>query len=181
MLGMHLRVWLIALCFAAVAICPRASMAQTQVASQGKTVTTGAAGQQILFRDKTGISAGADTTVTVTSASCDAKTGAGNIVIDVAKGAFRYVTGDTAGSHTIKAPLSTVGVRGTVIEGYIDPKTGVEVWVLIEGAFEVCTSPSVCQNVTAPGTYVVVSPNGSISAPDAVPPPVRCTGTGCGN
>jgi hypothetical protein len=143
-----------------------AAQAQTVVATPGQTVSTGANGKQILFRDKTSITAGADSTITVKRAQYDAN-GTANVVIDVSKGAFRYITGDTAGSHTVKTPLSTVGVRGTVIEGFVDVN-GYEVFALMEGAFEVCTTAG-CQQVTSPGTFVVVYPNGQISPPAGIP------------
>jgi hypothetical protein len=142
------------------------AQAQTVVATPGQTVSTGSNGKQILFRDKTSITAGADSTITVKRAQYDAN-GTANVVIDVSKGAFRYITGDTAGSHTVKTPLSTVGVRGTVIEGFVDVN-GYEVFALMEGAFEVCTSTG-CQQVTAPGTFVVVYPDGRISPPAGIP------------
>ena len=126
----------------------------------------GRTAKQILFRDKTSITAGADSTITVKRAQYDAN-GTANVVIDVSKGAFRYITGDTAGSHTVKTPLSTVGVRGTVIEGFVDVN-GYEMFALMEGAFEVCTSTG-CQQVTAPGTFVVVYPDGRISPPAGIP------------
>ena len=118
-----------------------AACAQTVVASTGQTVTTGETSRQILFRDKTSVSAGPNSSVTVTRANYDAQTGSGNVVITVTRGAFRYITGDSAGTHTIKTPLSTVGVRGTVIEGYV-ANTGHEVFVLIEGAFSVTPNHS---------------------------------------
>lgn len=153
---------------AASALASGAANAQTQVAVQGQTVSTAGTGQQILFRDKTSITAGANTTVVVKRANYDAAIGTPNVVIEVTKGAFRYVTGDQTGSHTVKTPLSTVGVRGTVIEGYVDVR-GYEVFVLIEGAFEVCTT-SGCQQVTVPGTFVVVKPDGTISPPAPLTP-----------
>ena len=142
------------------------AQAQTVVATPGQTVSTGSNGKQILFRDKTSITAGANSTITVKRAQYDAN-GTANVVIDVSKGAFRYITGDTAGSHTVKTPLSTVGVRGTVIEGFVDV-SGYEVFALMEGAFEVCTTTG-CQQVTTPGTFVVVYPNGRISPPAGIP------------
>jgi hypothetical protein len=156
---------LVPLSFLAV---PQQSFAQTEIAKPGQTVLTGGSGKQILFRDKTSISAGPNTAVAVKRADYDAGAGTGNVVIEVTKGAFRYVTGDTGGSHTIKTPLSTVGVRGTVIEGYVDVR-GLEVFVLIEGAFEVCTA-TMCQQVTEPGTFVVVSPDGTITPPAPLTP-----------
>src|SRR5262245_57178345 len=92
--------------------------AQTVIAAPGQTVTTGADGKQILFRDKTSITAGANSAITVKRVEYNTG-GTPNVVIDVSKGAFRYITGDAAGSHTVKTPLSTVGVRGTVIEGFV--------------------------------------------------------------
>ncbi len=144
--------------------------AQTQLAVSGQTVTTGAQGRQILFRDKTSLSAGPNSSVTVTRANYDAQTETTNVVISVTKGAFRYVTGDVAGSHTVKTPLSTVGVRGTVIEGFVMPG-GYEVFVLIEGAFQVCTS-RMCQQVTEPGTFVLVANNRTITPPATIPPSI---------
>lgn len=155
---------LVALIFGAlIALSGEQARAETVVASAGQTVTTGTEGKQILFRDKTSVTVGEGSSVTVKRANYDTQTGGGNVVIEVTKGAFRYVTGDHAGSHTVKTPLSTVGVRGTVIEGYVDVN-GYEIFVLVEGAFEVCTAVG-CQQVTTPGTFVVVSPNGAISPP----------------
>jgi len=144
------------------------ALAQTTVATPGQTVTTSQNGKQILFRDKTNVSAGAGTTLTVKRADYDEATGTGNVVIEVAKGAFRYVTGDQAGSHSVKTPLATVGVRGTVIEGYVDIY-GHELFALIEGAFEICTARG-CQQVTQPGTFVVVKPDGTITPPQPITP-----------
>lgn len=143
--------------------------AQTQIAQSGQTITTGDAGKQVLFPDKTSISLGANSKVTVRRVDYDRQSGKANVVIEVAKGAVRYITGNSEGSHTIKTPLSTVGVRGTVIEGYVDGN-GNEVFALFEGAFEVCTATAGCQQVTVPGTFVIVSPAGVVSPPTPIPP-----------
>lgn len=143
--------------------------AQTQVARKGQTVATGAQGTQVLFPDKTSLSAGSNSEVKVRRVDYDRQAGTANVVIEVAKGAVRYVTGNSNGSHTIKTPLSTVGVRGTVIEGYVDT-FGNEIFVLIEGAFEVCTATGGCQQVTTPGTFVIVSPTGAVSPAAPIPP-----------
>ncbi|MFX8657136.1 hypothetical protein ABTM30_19820, partial [Acinetobacter baumannii] len=73
------KFWGAALLAIAVAASAAPAVAQTEVAATGKTVSTGATGQQILFRDKTSISAGANSTVTVTRANYDAATGAANV------------------------------------------------------------------------------------------------------
>jgi hypothetical protein len=160
---------LIALAVALVAgLGPSDALAQTKMAASGDRVRTADTGKQILFRDNTSVKAGTDTSVTVRRANYDTATGKPNIVIEVTKGAFRYVTGDTTGSHTVKTPQATVGVRGTVIEGFVDSR-GFEIFALMEGALEVCT-PLGCRMLNTPGMFVVVSPGGVISEPMAIPP-----------
>ena len=154
--------------FFAVALMPSAALAQTKMAASGDRVKTAGTGKQILFRDNTSVKAGTDTAVTVRRANYDTATGKPNIVVEVTKGAFRYVTGDATGSHTVKAPQATVGVRGTVIEGFVDPR-GYEIFALLEGALDVCTSLG-CRSLNTPGTFVVVSPGGVIGEPMAIPP-----------
>jgi hypothetical protein len=61
-----------------------------------------------------------------------------------------------------------VGVRGTVIEGFVDAR-GFEIYALLEGALDICT-PLGCRALNTPGTFVVVSPGGVIGEPMAIPP-----------
>ena len=133
----------------AVPLVPSPASAQTKIAVEGDTVKTAGKGKQILFRDNTSVKVGTDTSVTVRRANYDTASGKENIVIEVTKGAFRYVTGDATGSHTVKTPQATVGVRGTVIEGFVDSR-GYEVFALVEGAFDVCTRLG-CRSLIRPG------------------------------
>lgn len=166
----HLRSGLLALAmtFATMPLGSSLSLAQTKIAAAGDRVNTAGTGKQILFRDNTSVKAGTDTTVAVRRANYDTESGKEKIVIEVTKGAFRYVTGDAAGSHTVKTPQATVGVRGTVIEGFVDIR-GYEIFALLEGALDVCT-PLGCRSLNTPGTFVVVSPGGVIGEPMAIPP-----------
>ena len=154
--------------FVAVPLAPSPASAQTKIAAEGDKVKTADNGKQILFRDNTSVKVGADTSMTVRRANYDTASGKENIVVEVTKGAFRYVTGDTTGSHTVKTPQATVGVRGTVIEGFVDSR-GYEIFALMEGALDVCT-PLGCRSLNTPGTFVVVSPGGVIGEPMAIPP-----------
>ena len=90
---------------------------------------------------------------------------AGKIVFNTIKGAFRFVSGSAPKSaYRIKTPLATIGVRGTVIDGYLDRAGRLGVFILQKGGMEVCSS-SMCQNVDTPRQYVLVRENGQISTP----------------
>lgn len=59
---------------------------------------------------------------------------------NVAKGAFRLVTGNSKkNSMKVKTPLATIGARGTVFDVYV-AAGGVTRVVLFSGAVEVCSS-----------------------------------------
>ncbi len=162
----HIRNALFALAVLPLVI--SSALAQTKIAATGDQVNTSGQGKQILFRDNTSVKAGTQTSMTVRRANYDQATGKESVVIEVTKGAFRYITGDAAGSHTVKTPQATVGVRGTVIEGFVDSR-GFEVFALLEGALDVCT-PMGCRSLNTPGTFLVVSPGGVISEPMGIPP-----------
>lgn len=64
--------------------------------------------------------------------------------LNVAKGAFRFISGESPkGTFTIKTPLSTIGVRGTVFDVYVGDG-GVTSVVLLQGQVRVCTTNSKC-------------------------------------
>ena len=71
-------------------------------------------------------------------------TGFSTGAINVVKGAFRFVTGSSSkGSFRVKTPLSTVGIRGTIFDVYVEP--GRELFVLFDGAIQVCTNAGICR------------------------------------
>jgi hypothetical protein len=128
----------------------------------GDIVRTGAnASVSLLLKDRTAFTVGADAVVQVTGTS----SGTGGTGFEVSKGGFRLITGEQdPTTYKIKTPQATLGVRGTIIEGYVDVDLGIEVFVLVEGAFQITTSQGTVL-VNQPGTYVIVSANGSISPP----------------
>ncbi|MEZ5870327.1 MAG: FecR domain-containing protein [Nitratireductor sp.] len=65
--------------------------------------------------------------------------------VKVVNGAFRFITGDSPKkAFKVVTPLSTIGVRGTVFDVYVDQGTGVTRVVLLRGALTVCTQGSAC-------------------------------------
>ncbi len=64
---------------------------------------------------------------------------AGAVVLNLSKGAMRFVTGKSAKeAYEIKTPVATIGVRGTIFDAFVSPQGELAV-LLIEGAVEVCT------------------------------------------
>ena len=69
--------------------------------------------------------------------------------IKVAKGAFRFITGNSKkGFMTVETPKSTIGVRGTAFDVYV-ADSGVTRVVLFRGEVEVC-SRSNCITINRP-------------------------------
>ncbi|MEZ5872445.1 MAG: FecR domain-containing protein [Nitratireductor sp.] len=67
-----------------------------------------------------------------------------NATIKVAKGAFRFITGNSPKkAFKVETPLSTIGVRGTVFDVYVD-ESGASSVVLLKGGITVCTTASEC-------------------------------------
>ncbi|MEZ5870326.1 MAG: FecR domain-containing protein [Nitratireductor sp.] len=65
--------------------------------------------------------------------------------LKVVKGAFRFITGNSPkNAFKIETPLSTIGVRGTVFDVYVDDGSGATRVVLLHGAVRVCTLGSAC-------------------------------------
>lgn len=134
---------------------------------QNETIAASAdSSAQLLFRDKTSLTVGPSSQVVIDRFVYNPETGAGQAAVSVARGALRFVTGSQASSHyQVRTPSASVGVRGTVIEMFVS-EMGYEVFLLIEGSFEVCVARE-CRTLTVPGQYVMVLPGGGLSQPAA--------------
>lgn len=90
---------------------------------------------------------------------------AGSIVVDLAKGAFRFVTGIAAKStYIIKTPNASITVRGTVFDVFVFPDKTV--WLLLhEGAVEVTGRKSACRVLDQPGRLIAISNGGRVGRP----------------
>ena len=65
--------------------------------------------------------------------------------INVAKGAFRFISGGSGKEAIkIKTPLSTIGIRGTIVDVYVQPGSGVTHAVLISGRITACANGGPC-------------------------------------
>jgi hypothetical protein len=125
---------------------------------QNERVETAADGKaQLLFADQSALSMAPNSTVVLDQFVYDPKPNVGTVVLDTVAGAFRFVggTADTVAgsSYTVKTPVGTIGIRGTLFEWEI---TGDHLSaVLREGAIDVCLAGQSCVALNEPGTYVV--------------------------
>ena len=132
---------------------------------QNEVVTTGDnSSAQLLFRDQTTLTLGSNARMKLDRFVYNPSTRTGDIAIDIAEGAFRFMSGDAESqSYKIKTLTATTAVRGTIIAGFVSLSTGQVVIILIEGACDVTTPMGTVS--LQPGDYVVINSDGSIAGP----------------
>lgn len=135
--------------------------------SQNETIATGeASAAQLLLRDQSSLTLGANASLRLTRHVYNPATSAGDIAARVTKGGFRFVSGVAApGSYRLESPTATIGIRGSIVEGYVDPITRQEVYVLVQGEMIVCNAAGGCVTVQTPGSYVHIASDGTITGP----------------
>ena len=89
----------------------------------GDVFVSGAQSQlQILLRDQSIFTVGSNARVTIDRFVIDTDRNAGGASASVARGAFRFVSGrGGARSGAVRTPVSSIGVRGTVVEAVVGP------------------------------------------------------------
>lgn len=132
---------------------------------QNQVITTGAASSaQLLFRDETSLTIGASARLTLDRFVYNPSRKTGDIVVNVVQGAFRFVSGSAApGSYKIKTPVASIGLRGTIVEGYVSPGGGL-LLVIVEGSVIVRTANGTTITLGA-GQYVTISSTGVVTGP----------------
>jgi len=81
----------------------------------------------------------------------------GAIVLNLVKGAFRFVTGIAAKpAYVIRTPNAAITVRGTIFDVYVTRPN--ETWLLlVEGAVEACTRSGRCLVHDEPGKLIRIA------------------------
>ena len=132
---------------------------------RNEVITTGAnSSTQLLFRDETSLTLGADAKLVLDRFVYDPKAKSGDIAISIAQGAFRFVTGSAdPRSYKIKTPVATLGIRGTIVEGYLSPLTGNVIIVVVEGAVEVTLANGTTVTLVA-GQSLTINSNGTVGS-----------------
>ena len=94
---------------------------------------------EILLNDNSRIIVGENSTVALDNFVI-AGENFSNLTVNVAKGAFRFVTGNTdKKAIKIITPVGNIGVRGTLFDVYVDPVTRATRVLVYKGAVTVCT------------------------------------------
>jgi hypothetical protein len=128
-------------------------------------VTSKTASAEIELLDKTKLAVGSSSRIALDKFVYDASAAPGSISINLAKGAFRFITGSSPkAAYEIKTPTASMGVRGTIFDVYI-ADDGETVVLLHEGGVDVCPTPTSCQRHDKVGHFVHVGLDRVLSAP----------------
>jgi FecR protein len=123
---------------------------------------------QILFLDKTTLMMGPRSELTLDKFVYSPR-GTGQVVLNAVQGAFRFVTGSqNPRSYTVKTPVGSLGVRGTIVELAVvrnatTPVTYSVYAILIEGSAGF-TYNGATYVLNRPGDYFVITSDG-VSGP----------------
>jgi len=102
---------------------------------------------EILLNDNTHILVGPGAEVSLDDFVV-ADNGIQSATINVLKGAFRFVSGNSPkGTFKIKTPLTTIGIRGTAFDIYVNDRGTTDV-ILFSGLVNVCTIANRCRLLT---------------------------------
>jgi hypothetical protein len=137
-----------------------------------ETVRTGNLGQaDLVFLDQTNLTVGPTSEVLLDKFVYDPTGPKGKVVLQLTRGAFRFVTGTQDHSaYAVNTPYGSLGVRGTTVEVVVSekkkprPDECVTRVRLVEGREATFTLPSGrTARLTEPNQTVCISPTGAIS------------------
>ena len=84
----------------------------------------------LIFKDETSLAIGPNANVLLDEFVYDADTKVGTMVVTIAKGAMRFVTGKQARqSYRLRTPVGTIGIRGTIIAVFVNSLGQMTVFV----------------------------------------------------
>jgi hypothetical protein len=135
---------------------------------QDEVIKTGAQSTaQLLFLDQTSLSVGPQAQVTLDKFVYNPNTGGGTAVFSATKGAFRFITGIQSPTHyQIDTAVATIGVRGTIVDGYVGSNGGLYV-VAQEGKSDGAVIIKVGDQtyVLKPGEALYIAPDKQVTGP----------------
>jgi len=115
--------------------------------------------------DRTKLALGPGARLTLDKFVYDPAKTKGSIVLDLAKGAFRFITGVAEKpTYLIRTPAAAITVRGTIFDVYVEDN-GRSWLLLLEGAIEVCNLRGQCKALNEPGKLIRISDDGDVGSP----------------
>jgi hypothetical protein len=136
-------------------------------------ITTGADAKTVLeFRDGSTFEIGPDAAVRIDSFVFNPEESTSHKTIDVSRGVFRYVSGFVASDQDAKitTPSGQMGIRGSVVEGIVDPS--VPNFVYVGEGVGTFTNGAGSSDLPAGSAIAVPSATTPPMAPAAMPPAV---------
>lgn len=120
---------------------------------------------EIRLRDDTQLALGPGSRLLLDEFVYNPDISGGAIVLNLVKGAFRFVTGIAAKpAYVIRTPSASITVRGTIFDVYVQA-SGLSWLLLIEGAIEVCNDRGDCGLHDEPGKLIRITPEGEVGNP----------------
>jgi hypothetical protein len=119
---------------------------------------------QLVFLDNTNLSIGPKSSVVLDRFVYDPDRSTGRVVLRTTQGVFRFVTGSQPPqNYTIRTPVATIGVRGTVFDLLVQANKIVV--ILVSGEVRITTAAGRAVQLNVPGTAVTVFAGGRIIGP----------------
>jgi hypothetical protein len=120
---------------------------------------------QLKLEDDTKLALGPGSRLVLDKFVYDGEKKSGSIILNLAKGAFRFITGVAAKpTYVINTPNASITVRGTIFDVYILSDNSV--WLLLqEGALEATGTNNVCRVLDRPGQLIHIASDGTVSGP----------------
>ncbi|WP_041318092.1 FecR family protein [Hyphomicrobium nitrativorans] len=120
---------------------------------------------EIELEDNTKLALGPGSRLTLDKFVYDPEKSKGSIVLDLVKGAFRFVTGVAEKpTYVIKTPAAAITVRGTIFDVYVE-EAGLAWLLLHEGAVQVCNMRGQCRDLDEPGKLIRIDDDGDVGPP----------------
>jgi ferric-dicitrate binding protein FerR (iron transport regulator) len=145
-----------------------------------ETIKTGPSGViELQFLDNTHLMLGSNSSVVLDSFVYEGGGKAKSVILQFARGAFRFATGDSAKkAYQIRAPQASIGVRGTKFQ--VDSRSPTSAITLYEGKTYICPPrrPSSYCKIVKPGETALVGDDRIIRIVSAAGSPTEhCIGS----
>ncbi|MFA5948655.1 MAG: FecR domain-containing protein [Hyphomicrobium sp.] len=134
--------------------------------NQNEKIEVGLDGSgELKFDDDTKLALGPGSRLTLDKFVYDPAKSSGSIVMNLAKGTFRFITGIASKpTYVIRTPVASITVRGTIFDLFIQDDGMV--WLLLhEGAVQVCNDRGKCQELDEPGKLMRILGDGEVGSP----------------